>query len=115
MEIVTAAVDGVVYLEFKGRLDAESAPGASQTVQDLLKTPCSKLLIDLGGLAYISSAGIRVLLLAAQGLRRAGGQLAVCGARGEVKDIIQVSGLGSVITVVEGRDQARALLEEPRP
>jgi len=110
MELIYKNIGDVVSLNFKGRLDASSAAQAEQAVQEFLGSGGRKLLIDLTGLEYISSAGLRVILIASKGIKRNSGKLALCGLAGNVRDVLDISGLAALFSVAEGEREAVALL-----
>ena len=65
MEISQKEENGIVFLAFKGRLDGSSATEAEQTVKNILDGENNRLLFDFSDLEYLSSAGLRVVLGAA--------------------------------------------------
>ncbi len=77
MEINFQKYDNYQYLSFDGRLDALNSPDVEQEVAIRLQD-CNKLVLDLGKLEYISSAGLRVLLIIAKKIQNKGGDLAIC-------------------------------------
>ena len=110
MEILKDEISGVVRLAFKGRLDASSAPVAEGAVQEFLASAGKKLLIDLTGLEYISSAGLRVLLIASKGVKGKDGKLALCGLKGNVKEVLDISGLTALFLIADTPADAAARL-----
>lgn len=90
----------VVWLE--GRADHSNAeqfrsglaPSLAESIAD-----GGKLLLDLSGLTYISSAGLRVLMLALRDARSHGGTLAVCALQPVVHEIFVVSRFNVVFKV----------------
>lgn len=110
MARVTVGRRGEVdVLELAGRLDAGNAPQAEQALRGLLESGTKRLLMDLRGLDYISSAGLQVLLLAARRLEASGGRLALCGAgeAGEyVLEVLKVVGFASFLTMEPDCDKA---------
>ena len=99
MEINHRQEGGIVYVTITGRLDADSALEAEKTVNDALEGDTKKLLFDLGGLDYLSSAGLRVLLSAAKEIRRREGELVLCSLTQFVKEIFEVSGFEALIPI----------------
>jgi anti-anti-sigma factor len=99
MEINHKQEGGIVYITITGRLDADSALEAEKVVSDALGGDTKKLLFDLGGLDYLSSAGLRVLLSAAKELRRIEGKIVLCALTQFVKEIFEVSGFEALIPI----------------
>lgn len=94
----------------EGRLDFGAAAGFQAQVERVLadagSAPAS-VIIDCAGLDYVSSAGLRVFLLAARASQRAGVAFAVCALKPVVREVFDVSGFSRVITV--SADRAAAL------
>ena len=67
-----------------------------------------RVVIDLAGVEYISSAGLRVLLLAAKRLRPPQGSLVLCGLGPSVRTVLELAGFMSLFVVEPGREQALA-------
>ena len=66
MEVHEEQVNGVTALTVKGRLDSSSAAAFGSTLEAIVAAPRNRLVVDFGYLEYLSSAGFRVLLVAAK-------------------------------------------------
>ena len=80
-----------------GRLDMISAGPLEQELEGLIGAGATRLAIDMGGLDYLSSAGLRALLVAARRLQEAQGTLVLVGLRGTVKEVLEIAGLTNVV------------------
>ena len=111
MKIAQLEKEGVICLKIDGRLDAESATEAETTVKGILKEGTQRLLFDLSRMEYISSAGLRVILMAVKELRNKKGKVVLCGLTPYVKEIFDVSNFSSIIPITDsvetGLQQAR--------
>jgi anti-anti-sigma factor len=101
MKIVQLEKEGVICLKIDGRLDAESATEAETTVKGILKEGTQRLLFDLSRMDYISSAGLRVILMAVKELRNKKGKVVLCGLTPYVKEIFDVSNFSSIIPITD--------------
>ena len=90
-----------------GRLDTSAAPAFEREMVAATQSDTDRLLIDLADLVYVSSAGLRVILMAAKRVRAQGGRIALCGLRPQVADVFEISGFGAIVPVYP--DQASAL------
>ena len=84
-------------LSLEGRLDTVTSP----ELEDVIKTSLdgiSKLVFDLAGLEYISSAGLRVLL-SAQKIMNNQGEMTVKNANETVMEIFEVTGFSDILTL----------------
>jgi anti-anti-sigma factor len=62
MEIIQENDNGITQIIIKGRLDAETVPEAARLIKDMVGQEKIRLLVDICGLEYISSAGLRLIL-----------------------------------------------------
>ncbi len=85
-------------LVLTGRLDTVTAPELEEVIRTGLES-AEKLVFDLKGLEYISSAGLRVLLNA-QKLMNKQGTMVITGAGEEVKEVFDVTGFSKILTIV---------------
>ncbi len=108
MDIGAQKQDGVMVFTLTGRLDAQTAPEAEEAIKGWLADGELKLVGDLSGLDYISSAGLRVLLMTAKALQRAGGRLCLFGLQASVKQVFDIAGFSSIIPLAASRDEALA-------
>lgn len=91
MNIELEEVDGVTVAMLFGELDGRTAP----LVQDkLLALPESKgmALLDMSGVSYISSAGLRALLMLYRQMTAQDGRVALIGLTEHIKDVMSVTG-----------------------
>ena len=89
-----------------GRLTAESAPAFQEHLLGRIDAGEATLLLDLAQLDYISSAGLRSLLIAAKRAQSAEGRLAVCALTTNVREVFRISGFDTIIDVHPDRDAA---------
>jgi anti-anti-sigma factor len=87
---------GWTLVSLAGRLDMTSAGPLEQELEGLIAAGARRLAIDMSRLDYLSSAGLRTLLIAARRLQEAGGTLALIGLRGMVKEVLEIAGLANV-------------------
>lgn len=93
MTVEEARSGGVVILRPLGRLDSDSAPELEQRLIGRVSGPEPAIVVDMSGVDYISSSGMRVLLLAAKRAKQNGGELRLSGAPEHVLDVLEISGL----------------------
>ena len=105
MEIRLTEQDGISILELSGRMDATSTPEFENTVRDL-PAQAPHLLMDMAGLEYISSAGLRGILGLVKAVRAASGKLAFCALQPMVAEVFRISGFTAMLTVRDSREEA---------
>jgi anti-sigma B factor antagonist len=108
---VSESTDGAVtIMALKGRLDSVSAPSFGERLTGSLTQPSGRLLIEFSQLEYISSAGFRVLLLAARRATESGGRIVLCGVSGKVRQLFDLGGFLDFFTISASRDEGVAAL-----
>ena len=110
MDITSREVSGVTVMSLRGPLDTGSAPEVGAALEGLAEGHEAKIVVDLTGVDYVSSAGLRVLLATAKQLRGTGGDLAVCGLNPTVQQVFDMSGFSSILKVFGGADAAASSL-----
>ena len=88
-----------------GRLDTSSSPRLDEELRSSLDGVTS-LVLDLAGLEYISSAGLRVLLYAYKVMHRQG-QLKVTNVNDVIYGILEVSGFKGILTIERAPSEVR--------
>ena len=83
-------------LVLEGRLDTVTAPELEEALKEILPDTL-KLTLDFADLEYISSAGLRVLLMAVKKL--GADSVTVCNTSDAVKEIFETTGFDQLITV----------------
>jgi len=90
----------LIYTPSHQRIDASNAGVAESDIQQLFaQSDSGHLLIDLSRVSYLSSAGLRVLLIAAKTAKLRGGKVAIAAPQAPVKDIIVMSGFDKLIAI----------------
>lgn len=88
---------GEITIELVGRLDTTTAPALDKTIsEDIGDTKA--LVLDLKGLEYISSAGLRVLLGAQIKMQKVG-SMKVINVREEVMEVLEMTGFADILTI----------------
>jgi anti-sigma B factor antagonist len=91
MNIELEEIDGVTVATLFGELDSRTAP----IVQEKLLTlpePNGKALLDMSGVSYISSAGLRALLMLYRQMAARDGRVALVGLTENIRDVMSVTG-----------------------
>jgi anti-anti-sigma factor len=99
MEFAQEQAGDVVIVKLSGRLDSSTAPSAEESFTRVLATGPRHLAIDLSNLEYISSAGLRILLVVARKLQQAKGKVVLFGLRDNVREVFQISGFDRIFTI----------------
>ncbi|MCX5785524.1 MAG: STAS domain-containing protein [Elusimicrobia bacterium] len=100
MEIKTAIHDEVNVISISGSLDGATAPQAQEQILPNIASGCC-LVLDFEKCVYISSAGLRVLLMIAKQLPAKNGCWAFAGLSAEIKDVMDMTGFSSFFSIFD--------------
>lgn len=82
----------------EGRIDSVTAEAFQASLLPILEGVAA-IAIDGSKLAYVSSAGLRVFLMAAKTMKTKGGTLAICGLPPSVEEVFVISGFSKIIPI----------------
>jgi len=108
MDIQDRQVGGITVLTLKGSIDAVTAPKITEFIQDQVGKGNIKLVADLSGVDYTSSAGLRVLLGAIKDTRAQSGDLRLTGIQPDVQKVLSLSGFTNILKTFNSVDEAVA-------
>ena len=91
-----------------GRVDGVGAPDLEKRFSDIAERGEFQLLVDCARMDYISSAGLRTLLIGARQCQQNGGGLSVCALRPECRQVMEISGFLAILKSYDTRDDAIA-------
>jgi anti-sigma B factor antagonist len=94
--------DGICTLALEGELDMATAPEFRERLLDLFADGVRQLVIDLGELVYLDSVGLGILVGGLKRYREAAGDLELRGARGQVSQVLDITGVAQVFKVPPG-------------
>ncbi|OQW47412.1 MAG: hypothetical protein A4C66_14855 [Nitrospira sp. HN-bin3] len=83
---------GVTLVKMQGSLSATTAEQGNQEMKKIVDSGAKKVVINLADVDYISSGGIRVLILACKQLNSVQGEMKIAAAKGMVKEALDASG-----------------------
>ena len=96
--------DDVLVVTLVGRLDTNTSPELEKFLAEKLESePVKGLVIDFEPTEYISSAGLRVLLMAAKKMKSSGGKLILCAMSEHVQEVFDIAGFTAVFNIEADR------------
>jgi anti-sigma B factor antagonist len=102
----------VIILEPLGRLDSTTAQEFGDRLMALVHAGRSAIVVDLKNIAYISSAGFHVLLIANRATAEKQGKMALCGVNGDVKRMFDIGSLTELFLICQTQADGIAKLRE---
>jgi anti-sigma B factor antagonist len=91
MDINVSSVRGVTVVELVGELTGKSAPEAQQRILEQTKS-ASRVILEMTRVSFLSSAGLRVLLMVYRSVSGQGGRALLVGLSGEIRNTMSVTG-----------------------
>jgi anti-sigma B factor antagonist len=110
MRVTVERDTGVATVVARGELDAYDAPELSYAFASLAGE--TRVVVDLGGVSFLDSTALGVLVRAVRDIERRGDSRVVL-PKGSARRIFEITTLDQVLPVVESRDQAVAALTRP--
>ena len=111
MDLATARENGILIASPEGRLDGSNAQEFQGNLTEAIDTSDRAVVLDLGQLSYISSAGLRVILITTKALQRQNTELAVCSLAESIREVFAISGFDKIIKVWDSQPDAIASFE----
>jgi len=106
MEITTVVNDNIAILMPKGRIDSITANEFDTKITELLDSGQTKVIIDFSGTDFISSAGLRILLLKAKLAKSLKGKIVLSTMSQSISEVFEVSGFSTLFTIFKTVDAA---------
>jgi len=106
MEITQTKHGDILVIGPKGKLDANTSKMFEDRLMPLIDQGHKKILADFAQLDYISSAGLRVLLMAARKLSEGGGKIALCSLKPSIKTVFDIAGFSAVFSIFAAQEDA---------
>jgi anti-anti-sigma factor len=109
MEVMEERTGSALTLRIVGRVDSSVSKLLDQKVQEVVRSNCA-VVVDLGAMDYVSSAGLRSFVALAKHARATNQTIALCGMREEVTEIFELCGLLRLFPVYDNVEAAVATL-----
>jgi anti-anti-sigma factor len=99
LEVTLEQLVSIVVLHAVGPVDSTTAASLQVPLLRAAEGPSGAVQLDLGQVSYLSSAGLRVLLLAAKALQKRGERLRLLNVPQQILSILNLAGFASFIDV----------------
>jgi anti-sigma B factor antagonist len=108
-----AASPRLVMLKVDGDIDTTTAPQLQQEFCKELSAGYTMMIVDMAGVRYVSSMGLRVFLSQLKKLKAAGGRLILSGCNDLVEEVFRISGFASFFEMTADIAEAQEILCKP--
>ena len=106
MKVETLSQGNSLILLTEGRVDGTNAVDFQNQLENAIKGNDQPVVLDFENLSYISSAGLRAILVVAKSLQRQNVNFAVCSLIDPVKEVFVFSGFDRIIPIHDSQDAA---------
>jgi len=95
-------------VSLSGRIDAGAAPEVNRLVRQAMAEGGHYIIVELRDVTFLSSSGLRTLLLLARELRRESGDLVLCALQPQVAEVFHLTGFDQIFQLHHTREEAAA-------
>ena len=106
MSIDAERANGTVIARADGRIDSSNSREFHSELEAVVADSDAALVLDFGDVTYISSAGMRVILLTAKSLQKSGTKFALCSMNDSIREVFKISGFDKVIEIHDSQAEA---------
>ena len=103
-----AQADQVYCIVPQGRLDAVTVPALEAVLDQHLTAGHVRIVLDMTGVTYLSSSGLRAMLRARKTAQAGGGNMVLCGMTPRVREVFEMIGFTSLFQVFDAVPEAAA-------
>jgi anti-sigma B factor antagonist len=101
MEVGTTNYKRCSVVTVSGRVDSNTAPTFEGALKNVIEEGQRNVILELGGVEFMSSAGLRGMVSSLKACKSGGGELVLATPSGRVVEVMQLAGLTSLFTVYD--------------
>jgi anti-sigma B factor antagonist len=106
MEIHKLLIRNIPVLNVSGKIDAVTSKQLESAIEEALKLEAEIMLLDLREVEYVSSSGLRVLMVAKERLRKREGDLRLASLQPLVSEVFDITGLKQFFSIYPSQGEA---------
>jgi anti-sigma B factor antagonist len=106
--VETGELGQAVHVRLSGDLDLSTAGRAEQAIEDAEKAGAPMVVIDLRGLSFMDSTGLRVMVSADKRARRSNRRAVIIQGPAAVRRVFEITRLGERLEIVDTPDEIEA-------
>ncbi|TSA23812.1 MAG: anti-sigma factor antagonist [Bacteroidetes bacterium] len=101
MEITEKKAGDCTVINITGRLDTTNYSVLEKKLMELIDAGEIRLLVNLSKMDYVSSSGLRILLMALKRISMVKGKFALCSLQDNIKEIFEISGFTNIFEIYD--------------
>ena len=106
MELTEIKNDNCVIVGIVGRLDTTNYTVLEKKLMDLIDSGQNKILVECSNMDYVSSSGLRILLMALKKITLVKGKFVLCSLQENIREIFEISGFTSIFEIYPDKSSA---------
>jgi anti-sigma B factor antagonist len=106
LDVSNQQMNGVDVVIIRGRMDSHSSTEAGANIDGLIEGGSRRIVVNLGGLDYISSSGLRILLSALKQLKKEDGELKLACLQPSVREVFSMAGFDRIFSLFDDEESA---------
>ncbi|MCX6276493.1 MAG: STAS domain-containing protein [Bacteroidetes bacterium] len=106
MELFEEKTDKCVVVGISGRLDTTNYSVLEKRLMDLIDNRHDRIMVECSRMDYVSSSGLRILLMALKKISLAKGKFVLCGLQENIREIFEISGFTSIFEIYHDKEEA---------
>jgi anti-sigma B factor antagonist len=106
METFVRSAIGATIVTFQGAFDTPAAPAAEKKLKEVLASGQKNLILDLTEVPYISSSGLRIMMVVLKATRAAQGDTRLAGVLRTVREILKMTGFDTLFHIYPNVESA---------
>jgi anti-anti-sigma factor len=110
LEVRSEVADGLAVYRIAGRIDGLTSQDLESAVDPALSGGTPRIIFDMREVTFISSAGLRVVVMTAKRAAAAKGGFSIFGVQSAVDEVFEISGLQKFVTFASDETEARSKL-----
>jgi len=106
VDVIISEVEQVALVEVRGRIDSMTASQLGEGLSEPIQNGFIHIVLDLSGVDYMSSAGLREIVGALKKVRREKGDLRIAQPSERVFEVIEMAGLDTILQIFDTQVEA---------
>lgn len=98
--------DQAIIIEIDGRLDTTNFGQLENKILQHIEAGNIRILVDCSNMDYVSSSGLRILLMALKKITALNGKFLLCGLQDNISEIFEISGFTSIFSIYKNQEEA---------
>ncbi len=112
MEVTTERQGGILSICVDGRIDGSNVVEFEEAIREAIGDDDRVVIMDLENLRYISSAGLRAVLLTGKTLKGGGAELVLCSLSEPIRKVFEISGFDTLFAIHASRSAVQSSLSD---